>query len=82
MAVGAPCVATTLACQALQVKQGREVLISDSAENFAQDVVELLGTPDKHKGLSQSARNFVERCHDWNLAGATLEKIYLGLSEN
>jgi sugar transferase (PEP-CTERM/EpsH1 system associated) len=82
MAVGVPCVATTLACQALQVKQGREVLISDSAENFAQDVVELLGMPDKHKGLSQSARNYVERCHDWNLAGATLEKIYLGLSEN
>lgn len=81
MAVGAPCVATSLACQALQIQPGREALVADSAAEFAQGVIELLERPQKRQELAEAGRRYVERWHDWQAIGARLEDVYLSLAQ-
>jgi glycosyltransferase involved in cell wall biosynthesis len=82
MAVGAPCVATSLACQALQTWPGQEVLMGDSAEEFAASVCELLESPARRRQLAGSGRRYVERCHVWERIGERLNNIYHQLSYN
>jgi polysaccharide biosynthesis protein PslH len=77
MAVGTPCVATSLACQALAIKPGKEVLVADNAEDFASRVLCLLDHPIERQKLSEAARLYIENCHDWKLIGGRLEKLYL-----
>jgi polysaccharide biosynthesis protein PslH len=77
MAVGTPCVATSLACQALAIESGKEVLIADTAEDFANHVLDLLDHPHKRYTLSEAARLYLETCHDWKSIGGRLEKVYL-----
>jgi polysaccharide biosynthesis protein PslH len=77
MAMGRPTVATTFACQALQVKNGDEVLIADSPQEFASAVNELLGSPELRNRMGQMARHYVVANHDWLQLGAKLTNLYL-----
>jgi sugar transferase (PEP-CTERM/EpsH1 system associated) len=76
MATGTPCVATSLACQALQVSSYQEVLLADSAEEFASSVLELLENPEKRRRLTEKARLYVKNSHDWKNIGVGLNRIY------
>jgi polysaccharide biosynthesis protein PslH len=77
MAVGTPCVATSLACQALAIEPNKEVLIADTAEHFARCVLELLNQPLRRQQVSEAARVYAESYHNWHRIGARLEKAYL-----
>jgi sugar transferase (PEP-CTERM/EpsH1 system associated) len=81
MAVGTPCVATSLACQALQVEPGKEVIIANKPEDFAQGVMALLDQPGMRRDISFAARSYVECYHDWKAVGAKLEHIYTNLTK-
>lgn len=76
MATGTAVVATSLACQALQVESGCEVLIGDSAEEFAAHVLNLLDHEALRHRLAQNARHYVEEQHVWARAAQHLETIY------
>jgi len=76
MAVGTPVVATSLACQALQVEPGSEVLIGDSAEEFAAHVLDLLDNEYMRCRLTQNARHYLEEHHVWARVAEQLEAIY------
>jgi glycosyltransferase involved in cell wall biosynthesis len=76
MAVGTPTVATTIACQALTVESGHDVLIADSAEAFAAGVLELLDDEGLRRQLTSNARRYVEQHHTWEIVGRQLEEIY------
>jgi sugar transferase (PEP-CTERM/EpsH1 system associated) len=79
MAAGAAAVATSLACQALQVESGRDVLIGDSAEEFASHVLNLLDHKDLRDQLARNARRYVEEYHVWARTAQQLETIYNNL---
>jgi glycosyltransferase involved in cell wall biosynthesis len=76
MAVGAPSVATPIACQALEVEPDRELLIAKEADDFAAAVVRLLQDADLRRRVAHAARGYVERRHDWWVIGRRLERIY------
>jgi sugar transferase (PEP-CTERM/EpsH1 system associated) len=76
MAMGAPVVATSLACQALQVKPGRDVLVTDTAEGFSAAVLKLLDDPVLRDRLAECGRRYVEQFHHWSLIGEKLETVY------
>lgn len=80
MAVGTPCVSTSLACQALSVEPGRDVLIADTAETFAASVLELLDDPNFRHNLSINGRQYVETNHAWDRIGESLNGIYSNLA--
>ena len=82
MAVGAPCVATSLATQGLHAKPGRDVLMADGAEAFAEEVVLLLQNEQLNEEIGVNARYYVEQHHHWEQIGNDLDKFFRELLES
>lgn len=81
MAVGTPTVATTLACQALDIHSGEQVMIADAPQEFAHAVLELLESPGLRQKLSQQGRQYVEACHTWRQMGERLNQVFEQLTQ-
>ena len=66
MAVGIPCVTTTLANNALNATPEIEILIADDAVSFAQQIERLLKDDELRTTISRNAKKFIERSYNWN----------------
>jgi polysaccharide biosynthesis protein PslH len=75
MSVGTPCVATSLAVQALGVTS-KEVKIADRAEDFAEAVLDLFEQPELRRKMSEYGRCYVEQFHGWERIGQRLDRVY------
>jgi len=60
MSYGVPCVATSIAVEGLGLKPGENILVGDTPENFAQQVVTLYTDKRLWEHLSISGLSFVE----------------------
>jgi glycosyltransferase involved in cell wall biosynthesis len=78
MAMAAPVVSTTLGAEGLAVTHGREVLLADTAETFAEEVVRVLRDDALGAELGAAARGLVERSYDWRASARALEAVYRG----
>lgn len=76
MACGTPVVATAQAASALQVTNGRQLVIAREPEDMSGAVLGLLADPPKRQALGAEGRRFVESQHDWNMIASHLENIY------
>ncbi|MCW2284515.1 glycosyltransferase involved in cell wall biosynthesis/predicted nucleic acid-binding Zn-ribbon protein [Rhodoblastus acidophilus] len=56
---GVPCVVSTIAAEGMGLTDGREVLVSDLSESFADRIVELYDDPVLWRGLSDKGRAFI-----------------------
>lgn len=65
MAIGVPCVTTTLANNALGAKQNEEILIANDAESFRDKIMELLNNQEKSEYITKNAKRFVADNYDW-----------------
>lgn len=65
MAIGIPCITTTLANNALGAKENEEILIANNAENFRDRITELLEDEKKRENITLSAKRFVKDNYDW-----------------
>ena len=79
MAMGAPVVSTSIACQALAVERGLDALVADTPQEFADCVLRLMDDRQSRAELAHRARRYVEQSHDWRAIGGSLEEIYNGL---
>lgn len=77
MAVGTPVVATELACQGLDVQHNRELLTATSADEFAINILRLLGSSELAERIRHSGRRYVERNHDAASVARRLETVYV-----
>ena len=75
MAMGKAVVGTPQALEGIGATPGREVLVGESATEFADEVIGLLRHRDLAKKLGASARTFVERSHDWSMTLRELDKL-------
>jgi glycosyltransferase involved in cell wall biosynthesis len=64
-AAGVPVVSTSLGCEGLEVQDGEHLLIADSPEIFAQQVLQLLGDANLRAKLVMSARRLAETIYDY-----------------
>jgi glycosyltransferase involved in cell wall biosynthesis len=55
---------------------GTDVLVADTAEAFAEAVIDLLQDPGSREKLAKAGRRLVERRYDWQIVLADLEKVY------
>jgi glycosyltransferase involved in cell wall biosynthesis len=78
-AVGTAVVATPLACGDLPVKNGRELLVAEGAEEFAKQVVKLLGDAGLRRRLALRAKVLVEQQYDWEIVSKKLEAVMQSL---
>ncbi len=82
MASATPVVASPQAVSALDVTDGKQLLIGDSAESFARQILRLLDDAPLRQWLGKAGRAFVEQNHDWNKIVERLEEIYVAVINN
>ena len=65
MAMGVPVVSTTIGAEGLDVTDGRNILLADSAAAFAAATTQLLSQPEWAKGIATTAREHVAANYSW-----------------
>ena len=76
MAVENAIVSTTLGCEGLGVQSGSELILADSAEEFAAQTLALLDDDARRRALGHRAREFVSQRYSWPAIAPRLEQIY------
>jgi polysaccharide biosynthesis protein PslH len=81
MAMGKAVVATTVGAEGIDYVNGRDIVIADEPENFAEKVVALLADEAKREMLGKSARRLVEQKYSWQTSAFHLEQVYRFVTE-
>ncbi len=76
MAMGKAIVSTSLGAEGIGASDGREILLRDDPEAFAEAVTSLLADGARRRSLGEAARKFVEERFDWNVIAPGLAKAY------
>jgi len=77
MAMEKAVVATRLGAEGYPVTDGRELVLADTATDFAESVISLLRSPNHRRALGRTARAFVEQRYDWRVIVPLVESGYL-----
>ncbi len=80
MAMGKAIVSTTLGAEGIDALPGRDLLIEDQPEAFAEAVNRLLADPDLAARIGQSARQLAAERYAWSGAARALEDFYRKIS--
>lgn len=75
MALGTPVVSTTKGAEGLSVVPERDVLLADSPDAFAAQVLRILNNPLLRARLSASGRNLVGQSYTWDHVGSQLDAL-------
>lgn len=67
MACGLPCITTPLCNNALKASSD-EILLAETASEYAEKICELLDNPEKAVQLGEHGRKFVRNTYDWKKA--------------
>ncbi len=81
MALGMPIVTTTVGMDGIRARAGRDLLVGDTAEDFAARTVELLRNPIVGRRLGERAREFVVSEHSEAAVEGRIVEVYRGLNE-
>jgi sugar transferase (PEP-CTERM/EpsH1 system associated) len=65
MAMGMAVVSTTIGAEGLPVEHGKNILLADTPQTFADSTVRLLKEPMARQRIGNSARALVEQRYDW-----------------
>jgi len=76
MAMGLPCVTTSLAATPLGVTPWEHLLVGDTADQLA-DLIVKLGIDELHDTIADAGRHFVQEHYSWPAAVAPLESLLL-----
>lgn len=76
MAMELPCITSKLANQSLGAKENEEILIGDSAKEYANHIIQLLQDKQKADTLAQNGHAFVKKVFSWENSTAVLEGIF------
>jgi len=66
MAIGIPCITTSMANNALGAEPEKEILIADNAEAFAQQIQRLQASPELKQKLIDNGRAFIADNYKWS----------------
>lgn len=81
MASQLPVVATPLGIEGTGAKNKREVLMANSAQDLAQQVIYLINHQEKARQMAQAALKLIKMHYDWKLIALNLDKIYKKVSQ-
>lgn len=76
MATATPVVASRQVSRALKPQAAEALELADSAESFAQQVLDLLEQPQRRVDLGYAGRRYVEEHHHWQQSVLQLEQCY------
>jgi glycosyltransferase involved in cell wall biosynthesis len=73
---GMPVVSTTIGAEGIDVRDGENILVADTAEAFAGAVIRLLQEPALGERLRSDGRHWVEEHYDWRTVYARWDGVY------
>jgi glycosyltransferase involved in cell wall biosynthesis len=76
-ACGVPVVSTSVGAEGLDLVDGEEIRIADSAAGFAGAIAELLADPDVRRRQAAAARRRVEESYGWDSIGRAFSRELL-----
>jgi glycosyltransferase involved in cell wall biosynthesis len=76
MAMGKAVVATTVGAEGIDYTNGRDIVIAEDPESFAENVVALLADRQKREMLGTNARELAKQKYSWQSSAVSLEKAY------
>ena len=79
MAMKKPVVSTSLGAEAVQAQDGVDFMIADNANDFANKIIELLGSDTKRLVMGENARKTVEKNYNWQDKLVVYKQLYDGL---
>ncbi|MHB1296943.1 MAG: glycosyltransferase family 4 protein [Gemmatimonadaceae bacterium] len=75
-AMGKAVVSTSVGCEGLQAVDGRNILIRDDPQEFAEAVVQVLGDQALRARLGAAGRRTVEETYSWDVIGTGLRRAF------
>ena len=79
MATATAIVATKTAVEGLNIEDGKEALIANSARELAAGVIKVLNDKKLQQSLGKNGFDFVSKHYDWNLISKQLDSLYRSL---
>ncbi len=76
LAMGLPTVSTTVGAEGIAVTDGENILLADTAQDFAAATLRLLSEPDLAVRLAQNGRQLMEERYGWDAIGVQLRQHY------
>jgi len=76
MAQGIPIVSTSLGYEGIAVTPGKDILVGDTPEAFAAQVLQVLNDPALGRRLAAEGRKLVEEQYDYRDACRPLDEVY------
>ena len=77
LSLGIPVVTTTIAANALELKNNSELLVADDPSKFAECILKLFYDKVLYENLSKKGKEFVYNNYDWNkIVKALINNIY------
>jgi glycosyltransferase involved in cell wall biosynthesis len=73
---GIPMVSTTVGCEGIELQNGRDILIADQPQAFAEATVRLLSDQELNGAIRLAGRQTVERLYDYRQACRPLDGLY------
>jgi len=81
MAVGRPVVSTSIGCEGLVAQDGLHLLIADTPQAFADQVVRLARDVTLWRHLADNGRRLVEEAYSWESISAQVERFCCKVAE-
>ncbi|MCD4773794.1 MAG: glycosyltransferase [Bacteroidales bacterium] len=75
MAMKIPCISSPLANNALKAKDGKEIIIGNSPEEYAEKIIYFLEHKNEAETIAENGYNFVHKNYNWENATQKLEKL-------
>jgi polysaccharide biosynthesis protein PslH len=81
MSAGTPVVSTTIGAEGICAVPGEHILLSDTLQEFAQGVTQLLTGAAFAERMRRNARGLVARVYDWNRIGEEMNAALAGMMD-
>jgi glycosyltransferase involved in cell wall biosynthesis len=75
MALGLPCITTSMVNNAIHAKAGEEIFVADEAGEMVNYIIRLLADPDEYARLASAGKLFVTRHFNWEEHVRRMEEV-------
>ena len=76
LAMGKAIISTSIGAEGIDVTDGRDIYLADTAEEFAQKIIELLNDEDKRRRLGEEGLKLVKEKYQWERIAEQIEEEY------
>jgi glycosyltransferase involved in cell wall biosynthesis len=78
---GIPIVSTSIGCEGIEVRDGENILIADTPQDFAQAVVRVIRDLTLAQQLAENGQRWVEEKYDWRVVYRKVDEVYTSLAK-